>query len=227
MSNTTASLFSCLSSSPPIAFYRPAALATPIPLSHYCNVNKIWAGNVAAWWKSAQSMGSLHEKNGSTAQLSVSIIMRPIYREKELIVSLLVPCYPHCNPAEWSLAKRTNHWIKTIKLQRARLQFHHFDEGTIIQPIAILMSSSGLNILGETLLSCIKLSQKGEVHLIAWNSWSHTKYLFPRAFACSCPSSFPAVKPNFPVFTEKISRFTRSKACISSAFVYISLHHDK
>lgn len=41
------------------------------------------------------------------------------------------------------------------------------------------------------------------------------------------PSSFPSVRPNFPVFSEKISRIIRSKACISSVFVYISLHPGK
>ena len=132
-------------------------------------------------------MGSSHEKNSVSAQISVSIIMSLIYSENELIVWLLVPCYPQFAPAEWSFAMRTWHWIKTIKLQRARLQLCHFDEGTIIPPIPILMSSSGLNILGETVLSCIKLSQKGEVHLIAWKSRSQTKYLFPWAFACCAP----------------------------------------
>lgn len=132
-------------------------------------------------------MGSPHEKSGAAAPISVSVIMSPIYDKNELIVSLLVPCYPHFAPDEWSFAMRTCHWIKTIKLQRARLQLRHFDEGTIIPPIPILMSSSGLNILGETLLSCIKLSQKGEVHLIAWKSWSQTKYVFPWAFARSRP----------------------------------------
>lgn len=79
-------LLFCLSCSPPIAFYHPAALAAPIPSSHYRNVNKIGAGNVAVWWKSARSMGSSHEKNIATAQISVSIIMSPIYSENELIV---------------------------------------------------------------------------------------------------------------------------------------------
>lgn len=79
-------LLFCLSCSPPIAFYHPAALAAPIPSSHYRNVNKIGAGNVAVWWKSARSMGSSHEKNSATAQISVSIIMSPIYSENELIV---------------------------------------------------------------------------------------------------------------------------------------------
>lgn len=160
-------------------------------------------------------------------QISVSIILTRNYTENELIVLLLVSCYPHSAQAECSFAMRTCHSIKAIKLQSAWLLLHHFDERTIIQPMPSLMSSSGLNILGKTLLNCIKWSQKGEVHLIAWNSWSQTKYLFPWVFACSCPSSFPAVRPNFSVFSEKISWFTTSKACISSAFVYISLHPDK
>ncbi len=58
----------------------------PVPSSSYCNVNKIGAGNVAVWWKSACSMGSWHEKNSASAQISVSIIMSPIYSENELIV---------------------------------------------------------------------------------------------------------------------------------------------
>lgn len=135
-------------------------------------------------------MGSSHEKNSASAQISVSIIMSPIHRENELIVKLLVPCYPQYAPAEWSVAMRTCHRTKTIKLQRARLQLCHFDEWTIIRPVPILWSSSGLNILGETVLSCIKLSQKGDVHLIAWNSRSQTKYLFPWVFAfCAPPPS--------------------------------------
>lgn len=146
---------------PPPAFYHPSSLTNPIPSSHNCNVNNTGAENVDVWWKSTRLTGSLREKSGAAAQIPVSVTMNPMYSKDELIVSLLVPYYPHFAPDEWSFAMRTCHWIKTIKLQRARLQLQHFDEGTIIPPIPILMSSSGLNILGETLLSCIKLSQKG------------------------------------------------------------------
>lgn len=50
MGNATDSFFSVSHVAPPlppIAFYHPAALAAPIPSSHYRNVNKIGAGNVA------------------------------------------------------------------------------------------------------------------------------------------------------------------------------------
>lgn len=37
------------------------------------------------------------------------------------------------------------------------------------------------------------------------------------------PLLLPVVEPNFPIFSPEISRFGRSKACISCACVYISL----
>lgn len=40
------------------------------------------------------------------------------------------------------------------------------------------------------------------------------------------PLLLPVVEPNFPIFSSEISRFTRSKACISCACVYISLRYS-
>lgn len=119
-------------------------------------------------------------------------------------------------------ATRTCHCMGTIKLQRAWLQLRHFDEGTIIPPMPILTGFLGLNFSfffwRGALLSCITLSQKGEVRLIAWNSWSQTKYLFPGALLP--PPPLPAVRPNFPCFhredftVQKIKCLHKLRVCL-------------
>lgn len=81
----------------------------------------------------------------SPRQIVLSVLTSAIFREKQLIVSLLGPVEPQLNAP----ATRTCHWIKTIKEQRAPLQRLPFDEGTIIQPIAASRAPQGSTFWGK------------------------------------------------------------------------------
>lgn len=121
----------------PAFFLSSSPLAAPRPPRPPFQCQQKWGWNVAAGKR------LLHLKGATPEQIVLSVITSAIFRETQLIVSLLVPFQPDGSPAERSLATRTCHWIKTIKLQRAPLQRLRFDEGTIIQPIAASRAPQG------------------------------------------------------------------------------------
>lgn len=185
-------IFSFSQAGPPsLAFITLPPPSHPHTLKPLLQCQQNWGWECGHLMKNNLLNGSLTWKEEClSADLRIYHYVPRLLSENELISlisQLLVTCYPQYAPAECSFTTWTCHWIKTIKLQRAPLQRCHFDEGTVIPLTPIRTSSLGLNTSGKTVLSCTKLSQTGEAHLIAWNSWSHTKYHFPWVFACRAP----------------------------------------